>query len=61
MNHPQAMHPSLLSKDLEGYTQSHTYTEKPHSYFDPTNEEVIPQNAGQKVNIFNEPKKAPLP
>lgn len=61
MNQPQAIHPSLLSKDLEGYTQSHTYTEKPYSYFDPTHEEVIQQNVGQKVNILNEPQKAPLP
>lgn len=38
MNQPQAIHPHLLSKDLEGVTQTNTYTEKPYSYFDPTQE-----------------------
>lgn len=62
MNQSQAIHPSFLSKDPEGVTQTHTYTEKPYSYFDPTHEEVIPHNAGQNVNVMmNKPQKVTHP
>jgi len=56
MYQPQGPHSNLLSKDLEGATQTQTYTEKPYSYFDPTHEEAMPQQTEQKVQIVNDPQ-----
>lgn len=48
-------YPPPLQKDIERRSETHTYTDKPYSHFDPTNDEITSNPMNRRTATFNDP------